>query len=166
MYCCFFFSSRRRHTRWPRDWSSDVCSSDLEIPDEVARKAFAFAQGMEANGVLSSLKHFPGHGNTDQDSHLELPTIEGTRAALDSIELYPFRRLLQANLASSVVTAHLHVPVLEPNKTTPISLSKKVVTDLLREEYGFEGLVFTDALNMKGATDGLQPGEADLKARS
>lgn len=135
-----------------------------EIPDEVARKAFAFAQGMESNGVLSSLKHFPGHGNTDQDSHLELPTIEGTRAALDSVELYPFRRLLQANLASSVMTAHLHVPALEPSKTTPVSLSKKVVTDLLREEYGFEGIVFTDALNMKGATDGLQPGEADLKA--
>src|SRR5690625_7864875 len=62
------------------------------------------------------------------------------------------------------MTAHLHVPALEPSKTTPVSLSKKVVTDLLREEYGFEGLVFTAALNMKGATDGLQPGEADLKA--
>src|SRR5690625_7317553 len=62
------------------------------------------------------------------------------------------------------MTAHLHVPALEPSKTTPVSLSKKVVTDLLREEYGFEGLVFTDALNMEGATDGLQPGEADLKA--
>lgn len=135
-----------------------------EIPEQVARKAFAFAQGMESNGVLSSLKHFPGHGNTDQDSHLELPTIEGTRAALDSIELYPFRRLLPANLVSSVMTAHLHVPALEPSKTTPASLSKAIVTELLRNEYDFQGLVFTDALNMQGATSGLKPGEADLKA--
>jgi len=135
-----------------------------EIPDQVARKAFAFTQGMESNGVLSSLKHFPGHGNTDQDSHLELPIIEGSRAALDSIELYPFRRLLQANLASSVMTAHLHVPALEPSKTTPVSLSKAVVTDLLKGDYGFEGLVFTDALNMRGATNGRSSGQADLEA--
>ncbi|HLW15269.1 MAG TPA: glycoside hydrolase family 3 N-terminal domain-containing protein, partial [Flavobacteriaceae bacterium] len=135
-----------------------------EIPEQVARKASAFVKGMESNGVLSSLKHFPGHGNTDQDSHLELPTIGGTRAALDSVELYPFQRLLQENIASSVMTAHLHVPALEPSKTTPVSLSKSVVTDLLRSEYGFQGLVFTDALNMRGATNGLKSGEADLKA--
>lgn len=135
-----------------------------EIPEQVARKAFAFAQGMESNGVLSSLKHFPGHGNTDQDSHLGLPVIVGTRASLDSMELFPFRRLLQANLVSSVMTAHLHVPALEPSKTTPASLSKAIVTELLRNEYDFQGLVFTDALNMQGATSGLKPGEADLKA--
>src|SRR5690625_7936437 len=107
---------------------------------------------MESKGVLSSLNHLRGHVNTDQDSHLELPTIEGTRAALDSVELYPFRRLLQANLASSVMTAHLHVHALEPSKTTPVSLSKKVVTDLIREEYCYEGLVFNYIIIMISAT--------------
>lgn len=135
-----------------------------EIPEEVTNKAHAFAMGMESSGVLSNLKHFPGHGNTDQDSHLELPIITGSRVALDSVELYPFRHLLQQNVTSSVMTAHLHVPALEPDKNTPVSLSKAVVTNLLKDTYGFQGLIFTDALNMKGATNGLQPGEADLKA--
>lgn len=135
-----------------------------EMPERVTQKAHAFAKGMENVGVLSSLKHFPGHGNTDQDSHLELPTIVGTRAALDSVELYPFRQLVQQNVSSSVMTAHLSVPSLEPNKKIPASLSKTIVTDLLKNTYGFQGLVFTDALNMKGATNGLKPGEADLKA--
>lgn len=135
-----------------------------EVPEQVTHKAHAFASGMEASGVLSSLKHFPGHGNTDQDSHLNLPTIEGTRVALDSIELYPYRHLLKQNVTSSIMTAHLNVPALEPDKTIPASLSKAIVTDLLKNTYGFQGLVFTDALNMKGATNGLQPGEADLKA--
>src|SRR5690625_7926088 len=104
---------------------------------------------MESKGVLSSLNHLRGHVNTDQDSHLELPTIEGTRAVLASVVLYPFRRLLQANLASSVMTAHLHVPALEPSKTTPVSLSKKVVTDLLREANGYDVLVVAVVLNIK-----------------
>lgn len=134
-----------------------------EIPEVVTQKARAFARGMESVGTLSSLKHFPGHGNTDQDSHLALPTITGTREALDSIELYPYRHLLQENVTSSVMTSHLNVPALESN-STPASLSKRIITDLLKNTYGFQGLIFTDALNMKGATKGLKKGEADLKA--
>lgn len=135
-----------------------------ESPEQVTQKAHAFATGMSSVGVLNSLKHFPGHGNTDQDSHLLLPSIEGTRQALDSIELYPFRQLLQQNVATGVMTSHLSVVGLEPNPKTPSSLSKIIITDLLKETYGFEGLIITDAMNMKGATDGSAPGEADLKA--
>lgn len=134
-----------------------------ELPEAVTQKGAAFVKGMEGVGVLSSLKHFPGHGNTDQDSHLELPKITGTRAELDSIELYPYHYLLQQNLTSSVMTSHLNVPALEPTGK-PVSLSKAVITDILKMEYGFQGLIFTDALNMKGATNGLKAGEADLKA--
>lgn len=134
-----------------------------EIPENVTQKARAFAKGMESVGVLSSLKHFPGHGNTDQDSHLGLPLIHGTKEDLDKVELYPYHQLLQENIVSSVMTSHLEVPALDSSKT-PASLSKKIITDLLKNSYGFQGLIFTDAMNMKGATSGLKPGEADLKA--
>lgn len=134
-----------------------------EIPEMVTQKARAFARGMEGVSTLSSLKHFPGHGNTDQDSHLGLPTIQGNLEDLNQMELYPYRQLLQENLSSSVMTSHLNVPALDASKT-PSSLSYKIITGVLKEQYGFQGLIFTDALNMKGATAGLAPGEADLKA--
>lgn len=122
-----------------------------ENPRQVAEKVVAYGKGLESGGVLSVSKHFPGHGDTDSDSHKVLPVVWGNRNRLDSIELYPFKAMVQAGLGG-VMTAHLHVPAIEPDSLLPSSLSPKVVTGLLKEEMGFEGLVFTDALDMKGVT--------------
>lgn len=135
-----------------------------EDPKEVTAKATAFIKGMEGVGTSSSIKHFPGHGNTDQDSHLNLPLIKGTRADLDKVELYPYKEILEKNITSAVMTSHLHVPALDNTPKLASSLSHKIITGVLKDEYNFEGLIYTDALNMKGVTDGLKPGEADLKA--
>ena len=123
-----------------------------EDPKKVAEKVLAYSNGLESGGVLSVCKHFPGHGDTDSDSHKELPTLYYNRARLDSIELYPFKEMVRAGLGG-VMVGHLQVPVLEPDGVTASSLSKKVVTDLLKEELGFKGLVFTDALDMKGVSE-------------
>ncbi len=128
----------------------------------VTQKAIACMNGMHSEGILSSAKHFPGHGDTDQDSHKTLPTIGFSRIRLDSVELYPFRKLIE-NGVSSVMIAHLNVPALEPSNI-PSSLSKKIVTDLLKQKMGFHGLVFTDALNMRGVADYDEPGKVDLEA--
>ena len=120
-------------------------------PALVAGKVVAYGKGLESGGVLSVAKHFPGHGDTDSDSHKELPLVWGDRARLDSVELYPFKAAVQAGLGG-VMVAHLHVPAVEPDSLLPSSLSPKVVTSLLKEELGFRGLVFTDALDMKGVT--------------
>lgn len=133
-----------------------------ENRENVTEKAIAFMQGMHSIGILSSAKHFPGHGDTDTDSHKTLPTIGFSRQRLDSIELYPFQKLINAGV-SSVMIAHLNVPALEP-ENMPSSLSKKIVTDLLKKQMKFNGLVFTDALNMKGVADFDEPGEIDLAA--
>ena len=122
-------------------------------PEWVARKVVAYVQGLESGGVLSVCKHFPGHGDTDVDSHKALPFLPFSRQRLDSIELYPFRQAFQAG-ASGVMVGHLEVPALEPEKGCPSSLSRKIVTDLLQHELGFQGLVFTDALAMKGVGSG------------
>lgn len=121
-------------------------------PKRVARQVIAYAQGLEDGGVLSVCKHFPGHGDTDLDSHLALPTLNFGRERLDSIELYPFRETFKAGLGG-VMVAHLAVPALEKEKGRPASLSKAIVTDLLQHEMGFKGLVFTDALEMKGVAN-------------
>ncbi len=123
-------------------------------PHNVAEKVIAYSQGLEDGGVLSVSKHFPGHGDTDVDSHLALPLLPFTRERLDSIELYPFRRAIEAGLGG-VMVGHLEVPVLEPEKGVPSSLSRRV-NRLLTEEMGFQGLVFTDALVMKGVTNTKQ----------
>lgn len=128
----------------------------------VFAKSRALMMGMQSERVLACAKHFPGHGDTDKDSHLTLPAVNHDRARLDSVELFPFRKLVDYGLAS-IMSAHLRVPSLEPD-TIPTSVSKAVLTDLLREEYGFGGLIFTDALNMKGITNLFPPGEADLQA--
>jgi beta-N-acetylhexosaminidase len=132
-------------------------------PVNVARKGIAYMQGMQQNGVLASAKHFPGHGDTDTDSHLALPVIKHSWERLDSIELYPFRQLIEAGLAS-VMIAHLSVPALDATPKLATTLSHKVVTGLLRERMGFQGLVLTDALNMKGVSDYYPVGEVDLRA--
>ena len=121
-----------------------------ESPGEVARKVTAYARGLEDGGVLSVCKHFPGHGDTNVDSHAALPVLPFSRGRLDSIELYPFRKAIEAEL-NGVMVGHLAVPALEPEKGLPASLSSRIVRGLLQEEMGFEGLVFTDALVMKGA---------------
>jgi beta-N-acetylhexosaminidase len=134
-----------------------------EDRENVALKGIAFMKGMESAGVLSSGKHFPGHGDTFVDSHKSLPTLDFTRQRLDSIELYPYKRLIKEGL-SSVMVAHLNVPELEPEKKRPSSLSKKIITNLLKNELKFEGLVFTDALNMKGVSDFASNGITELEA--
>jgi beta-N-acetylhexosaminidase len=108
---------------------------------------------------LSVAKHFPGHGDTDVDSHSELPVINHSRQRLDSMELFPFRELIYNGL-SGIMTAHLHVPAIDPGETKPTSLSEIVIDTLLRKEMGFKGLVFTDALSMKGITNYYKPLEA------
>lgn len=134
-----------------------------EDRDNVTQKALSFMKGMQSAGILASAKHFPGHGDTDVDSHKSLPTLDFSRQRLDTIELYPYTVLIQNNL-SSIMVAHLNVPALEPLPNTPSSLSIKVVTDLLINEMDFNGLIFTDALNMKGASNYKSPGEVDLAA--
>ena len=120
-----------------------------EDPQLVARLANAYSQGLEDGGVLSVGKHFPGHGDTSTDSHKELPTVTHDVARLKATDLVPFQSYIDAGL-SSVMVGHLNVPSLDPSGT-PASLSKKITTELLREKMGFEGLIFTDALDMKGA---------------
>ena len=134
-----------------------------EDPVNVALKGAAFAKGMEAAGVLSNGKHFPGHGDTATDSHKALPTITSNRALLDSIELVPFQHLIDQGL-SSVMIAHLELPALEQRPGHPSSLSKDIVTGLLQNEMGFEGLIFTDALNMKAVSQFAPQGEVELQA--
>ena len=130
---------------------------------EVARMGIAYAKGMQDLGVMACAKHFPGHGNTSVDSHKDLPTVKGSRRELDSTELYPFRELIKGGV-QSIMIAHLEVPALEPKAKLPTTLSPATVTKLLKEELGFTGLIFTDALNMQGVAKYYAPGEVDLKA--
>ncbi len=134
-----------------------------EDKENVAQKASAFMRGMQKEGILASAKHFPGHGDTDSDSHKILPTINFDAQRIDSIELYPYRKLINEGL-SSIMVAHLNIPSLEPRQGYPSSISKNVVTSLLKNDLKFNGLIITDALNMKGASNYEEPGEIDLTA--
>ncbi|MGB5943232.1 MAG: glycoside hydrolase family 3 N-terminal domain-containing protein [Leeuwenhoekiella sp.] len=134
-----------------------------EDRDNVTQKAIALLKGMQSVGVLGNAKHFPGHGDTDQDSHKTLPTLPFSRKRLDSIEMYPYKKIIDAGVAS-VMIAHLNVPTLESKPGYPTSLSEYVVQDLLMDSLDFGGLIFTDALNMKGASNFKQPGDIDLAA--
>ncbi|WP_028887756.1 glycoside hydrolase family 3 N-terminal domain-containing protein [Tenacibaculum ovolyticum] len=134
-----------------------------ERKENVTEKAIAFSEGMQSVGVLANAKHFPGHGDTATDSHHTLPTINFSEQRIDSIELYPFKKIFNAGVAS-VMTAHLSVPSLEPNAKLPTSLSRNVVTNLLQNKLGFQGLIVTDGLNMKGAANYSTPAEIDLAA--
>lgn len=129
----------------------------------VTEKAISFTKGMQSTGVLANAKHFPGHGDTSTDSHKTLPFLNFSLQRLDSIELYPYKKMFGTNL-TSIMIAHLNVPSLEPEKGVPTSISYKVVTELLKEKMGFDGLIFTDALNMKGAANFAKPGDIDLAA--
>lgn len=131
--------------------------------ENVTEKAIAFMKGMHDAGVLSSAKHFPGHGDTDSDSHKTLPTIAFDIKRLDSIELYPYKKIIREGV-SSIMVAHLNVPALEARSQFPSSISKNIVTNLLKEKLQFNGLIFTDALEMKGLANSKAPGDADLAA--
>ncbi|EDP70722.1 b-glycosidase, glycoside hydrolase family 3 protein [Flavobacteriales bacterium ALC-1] len=134
-----------------------------EDRDNVTNKSLALMKGMQSTGTLANAKHFPGHGDTADDSHYKLPTINFSKKRIDSIELYPYRKLIKEGL-SSVMVAHLNVPSLEKKAGLPSSLSKHIVTDILKGELGFKGLIFTDALTMKGAADFNETGAIDLAA--
>lgn len=134
-----------------------------ENPLRVANKVIAYASGLEDGGVLSVSKHFPGHGDTDVDSHKALPILPFTRERLDSVEIYPFKRAIQAGL-SGIMVGHLQVPAIEPVVGVPSSLSRKVVYNLLTEELAFKGLIFTDALSMRGVAGNTSVSLQALKA--
>jgi len=121
-----------------------------ESPELVARHAIAFARGLEDGGVMAVGKHFPGHGSSSEDSHKTLPVINKSMQEINTCELVPFRKFIDAGL-SGILTAHLLVPAIDKGKA-PTSLSAGCVTDVLRNDLHFDGLIFTDALNMKGAT--------------
>lgn len=128
----------------------------------VTEKALAFMKGMQSVGVLGSAKHFPGHGDTDKDSHKTLPTIDFSKKRLDTLELYPYQPLID-NGIGSIMVAHLNVPAYQSDGV-PSTLSKNIVTNLLKNEMGFEGLIITDALNMKGVSNFKNPGEVEMAA--
>lgn len=134
-----------------------------EAKVNVAKKGIAYMNGMQDNGVLACGKHFPGHGDTDSDSHLTLPVIKHDKARMDSLELYPFKELI-ANGLGSMMVAHLYIPAYDDRKNTASTLSPYVVDTLLKGKLGFDGLVFTDALNMQGVSKFYKPGVVDVKA--
>ncbi len=134
-----------------------------EDRNNVTAKCFQYMMGLQDGGVLACAKHFPGHGDTDVDSHLDLPVISQSYERLDSLELFPFRSLSQFGIGSFMV-AHLNVPALDPRPNRPTTVSRAVVTNLLRDKIGFDGLIMTDALEMKGLAKFFEPGQADLEA--
>jgi len=129
----------------------------------VAAKSYMYMKGMQDNGVLACAKHFPGHGDTDVDSHLDLPVIPHPMSRLDSIELFPFKILIEQGVGS-IMVAHLHVPAIDDTPNLPTTLSPKAVTGLLKKDLGFEGLIITDGLGMKGVAKHHRPGEVEAKA--
>ncbi len=134
-----------------------------EARENVAGKALMYMKGMQDNGVLATLKHFPGHGNTDIDSHYDLPVINTSFARLDSFELYPFSRLISMG-AGCVMTAHLSLPEIDTTSKQPSSLSPFIIKGILGKHLNFRGLIITDAMNMKGVTKFFRPGETEALA--
>lgn len=130
---------------------------------KVATKAMHYMKGLQDEYIMANAKHFPGHGDTDSDSHKKLPQITHSRERLDTLELYPFKYLFENDL-KSVMVAHLNVPSLDTSQNLPSTLSPIIVNNLLKKELGFKGLVFTDALNMSGVAKNAEPGVVDAKA--
>ncbi|WP_031301464.1 glycoside hydrolase family 3 protein [Sphingobacterium paucimobilis] len=129
----------------------------------VTNKAKAYMDGMVDGGIIASLKHFPGHGDTDVDSHHDLPQLNFSKKRLEELEMYPFKELIKQG-APAVMVAHMNIPALDNTPNMPSSISRKVVTDLLRNELGFKGLAVTDAMDMKGVKKYFPNGEADVMA--
>lgn len=134
-----------------------------ENKGNVTRKASAYMRGMMDEHILTTLKHFPGHGDTDVDSHKDLPQLAFSRGRLDSLELFPFKQLIREG-ASGVMVAHMNIPALDKTPNLPSSLSPAVIDGLLKKELGFKGLVFTDAMDMNGVVKYFTNGEADVRA--
>jgi beta-N-acetylhexosaminidase len=134
-----------------------------ETPDAVGRFTAAYVRGLRAGGMLATLKHFPGHGDTDVDSHIGLPIIQQPRERLDRIELPPFRAGIEAG-ADAVMMAHIQLPALDAAEFAPATLSKTIATDLLRGELKFDGIVYTDSMSMDAVTRRLMPGDAAVQA--
>jgi beta-glucosidase-like glycosyl hydrolase len=134
-----------------------------ESPDVVGKFVVEYVRGLHSGGMLATLKHFPGHGDTDVDSHLGLPIISKPRDRLDQVELPPFREGITAG-ADAVMTAHIELPALDPAEFSPASLSKPIVTGLLRGDLKFDGLVFTDAMTMDAIAQRMSPGDAAVRA--
>lgn len=134
-----------------------------EIPLNVSDKGLALMRGMQDAGVLACAKHFPGHGDTESDSHKTLPVIKHSKARIDSVDLIPFKHLIDAGVAS-VMVAHLNIPALDSTENRASTLSPYVVDTMLRQEMSFSGLAFTDALNMKGVSSFYNSGELEVEA--
>jgi beta-N-acetylhexosaminidase len=129
----------------------------------VAQKGIAYMKGMQESGLFTTAKHFPGHGDTDVDSHYDLPQLNFTAGRLDSLEMYPFKQAFAEDL-SGVMVAHMNIPSLDATPNLPSTLSKPIITGILKEKLGFKGLVFSDAMEMKGVLKYFPNGEADVKA--
>lgn len=134
-----------------------------EDKENVARKGIAYMRGMQSLNVLPTAKHFPGHGNTASDSHYSLPMLKGSKEELEQFELYPFKQLIKNDLTGMMI-AHLYVPSMDKTKDLPSTLSRKIVAEKLRGDMNFQGLIFTDALNMKAVTNAFPAGEVEVRA--
>jgi beta-N-acetylhexosaminidase len=134
-----------------------------EDPALVGRLGSAYVRGLQAGGMIATLKHFPGHGDTDVDSHLGLPIINDPRDTLDRTEFPPFRAGIAAG-AGAVMTAHIEMPALDPSPNTPTTLSRPIVSGVLRREFGFDGLIYTDSMGMAGVAAMYKPGDAAVRA--
>lgn len=131
--------------------------------DNVIRNATAYARGLRDGGVIPCAKHFPGHGDSEVDSHHDLPVIFHTKDRLLHEELVPFQAMIKEQIPA-IMTAHIYVPSLESDPNRACTLSKKVITGLLKNELGFDGIILTDALDMKGITNHFQPGQSEVEA--
>lgn len=129
----------------------------------VTQSALSYANGLQDNNILAAIKHFPGHGDTNTDSHLDLPIVSHSLQRLNKIELAPFKDLMNKGIGG-VMVAHLYVPSLESGKGIPASISKNIITGLLKEKLGYKGLIITDALNMGAVANKYKPGELDALA--
>jgi len=134
-----------------------------EDPAKVAQYVAEYVRGVQENGALATSKHFPGHGDTSTDSHMDLPVIKADRQRIESLELVPFRAAIAAGV-DTVMTGHLSIPALEPDPNTPATLSSNILTGVLRKELGYQGLVVTDAMDMGGITVRYAPGDAAVRA--
>ncbi|WP_460921668.1 glycoside hydrolase family 3 N-terminal domain-containing protein [Pontibacter brevis] len=134
-----------------------------ESTEEVTRRGIAYIKGLQDHGVMAVAKHFPGHGDTDTDSHLSLPIVPHDIKRLTEVELYPFKKSFEAGVMG-VMVAHLYTPSIDSTRNLATTLSRPLVTGLLKEKMKYKGLVFTDALNMKGVSSYYKPGVVDLKA--
>ncbi|HVR41816.1 MAG TPA: glycoside hydrolase family 3 protein [Thermoanaerobaculia bacterium] len=134
-----------------------------EDPASVARLVAAYVRGIQQNGQIATAKHFPGHGDVEVDSHLAMPVLDVGRERLDAIELPPFRAAIEAG-AGAIMTAHIALPRIEPDRDLPATLSKAILTSLLRDDLRFEGVLFTDSMGMRGVTASFEPGDAAVRA--